>query len=140
MFETQLIEDEIKVKTEPEETTSIETKINDLSFLNEHFEGQEMPEGEFVAGEEVDQSEALSSNIVVPLKKSTSRKRKLSEVDEDTPEEECSKLMGTRDRFDAFGDYIACHLRELDKRPCAYVMKKINDLLFDIDMGKKFKK
>ena len=128
------------MKTEPEDTTSIDTKIHDLSFLNEHFEGQEMPEGEFVAGEEVDQSEALAS-MVVPLKKSTSRKRRLSEADEDTPpEEESSKLTGNRDRFDAFGDYIACHLRELDKRPCAYVMKKINDLLFDIDMGKKFKK
>lgn len=41
----------------------------------------------------------------------------------------------TKDQFDAFGQYIAEKLRQLDSETCIHVKKTINDVIFEAELG-----
>jgi transcriptional regulator NrdR family protein len=41
----------------------------------------------------------------------------------------------TKDQFDAFGQYIAEKLRQLDSETCIHVKKIINDVIFEAELG-----
>lgn len=44
-------------------------------------------------------------------------------------------LLKKKDQFDAFGQYIAEKLRQLDSETCIHVKKAINDVIFEAELG-----
>lgn len=74
----------------------------------------------------------------MPLRPNTAKKRKNEELTTDVLEsvrDHFKKPPSQDDRYDLLGKSVACRIRALDKRQRLIVEKRINDVLFEAEMG-----